>query len=98
MPTSFEAMFKDYDKEIADNERKRVDDVKAAENKWEAQRQGVMQQVSTADNEQRMSLQLEYENSFGNEANEIARINKEADKKKEGIEEERKANELGRIE
>lgn len=98
MPTSFEAMFRDYDKEIADNERQRVDDVKAAENKWEAQRQGVMQQVSSADNEQRMSLQLEFENSFGNEANEIAKINKEADKKKEGIEEERKANELGRTE
>src|SRR6185312_10062610 len=98
MPTSFEAMFRDYDKEIADNERQRVDDVKAAENKWEAQRQGVMQQVSSADNEQRMSLQLEFENSFGNEANEIAKINKEADKKKEGIDEQRKANELGRIE
>jgi hypothetical protein len=98
MAPSFEGMFRDYDKELADVERNRVDDVKAAENKWEAQRQGVMQQVAGADSERSMSLQLDYENSFGNEANEIAKINKDADQKKEGIEGERKADEQGRIE
>jgi hypothetical protein len=98
MAPSFQDMFRDYDKELADVERNRVDDVKAAENKWEAQRQGVMQQVAGADGERSMSLQLDYENSFGNEANEIAKINKDADKRKEGIEGERKADEQGRIE
>jgi hypothetical protein len=98
MPPSFEEMFRDYDKELAAVERTRVDEVRTAENKWEAQRQGVMQQVPTADGERAMWLQNEYESSFGNEANEIAKINKDADQKKEGIEEERKANEQGRIE
>ena len=98
MPPSFEEMFRDYDKELADVEHQRIDEVKAAENKWEAQRQGVMQQVATADGERAMWLQNEYESSFGNEANEIAKINKDADKKKEGIEEDRKTNEQGRVE
>lgn len=98
MSSSFENMFRDYDKELADNERKRADDIKAAENKWEAQRQSVMQQVPGAGDEQRMWLQMEYESSYGKEANEIAKIDKEADQRKEGIEEERKANEQGRIE
>ena len=98
MPPSFEEMFRDYDKELAEVEHQRVDEVKTAENKWEAQRQGVMQQVATADGERAMWLQNEYESSFGNEANEIAKINKDADQKKEGIEEDRKANEQGRVE
>jgi hypothetical protein len=98
VPPSCEEMFRDYDKELAAVERTRVDEVKAAENKWEAQRQGVMQQVPTADGERAMWLQNEYESSFGNEANEIAKINKDADQKKGGIEEERKADEQGRIE
>ena len=98
MPPSFEQMFRDYDKELADVEHQRVDEVKTAENKWEAQRQGVMRQVATADGERAMWLQNEYESSFGNEANEIAKINKDADQKREGIEEDRKANEQGRVE
>src|SRR6185437_4408106 len=95
---SFQEMFRDYDKELADVERNRVDQVKAAEREGEAERQGLMQQLSTAQGDAAMWIQSNYENSFGDEANKIRGINDQADKEKKGIEDERKANEQQRVE
>src|SRR6185437_6252624 len=94
----FQKMFRDYAQELKDVEHQRVDQVEAAQNKWEAQRQGITQQVPDADSERRMWLQFDYDNSFGNEAAEIGKINKDAEDRKAGIEGDREANEQSRIE
>ena len=94
---SFQEMFRDYDKELADVERNRVDQVKTAERDGEAERQGLMQQLATAEGEQAMWIQSKYENSFGNEDNKIRGINEQADQDKQIIEDDRKANEQQRV-
>ncbi len=97
MPT-LQDMFRDYDKELADVERNRVDQVKTAEREGESERQGLMEQLATAEGEQAMWIQSKVENSFGNEDNRIRGINDQADKDKKVIEDDRKANEQQRVE
>lgn len=97
MPT-FEEMFRDYDKELADLERDRVDKVETAKREGEAERQGLVQELATADPERAMWIQSDYNNSFGNEEKRIQGINDQADKDKQAIEDDRKANEQQRVE
>jgi hypothetical protein len=57
-----------------------------------------MQQLETAEGEQRMWIQSKVDNSFGNEQKRIGEINEEADKEKKAIEDDRKANKQERVE
>jgi hypothetical protein len=93
-------MFRDYDKELAAVETERVNANRKTEEQYDGERKALMQDVQAHPNdaERRMWTQLQYENTFGNEARDIEQNNKVADEKRGAIEADRQANQQERSE
>jgi hypothetical protein len=100
VPRTFEEMFRDYDKALADVETERVTANRKVEERYEGERKELMQdaQAHPDDPERRMWDQLQYENTYGNEARDIEHNNKVAEEKKGAIEADRQANRQERSE
>src|SRR5262245_36724751 len=93
-------MFRDYDKELADVESQRIAENRKIEEQYDGERKGLMQEIqANPDNaELRMSNQLKYENTFGNEDRDIQHNNTAAEEKRGTIEADRQANQQERME
>ncbi len=97
---TFEEMFKDYERAHADVERERLEGIKKAEQKGDAERNALMSEMQAhpGDQELRADTMLKVDNSFGNEAKEIRRLDEVADGEHAQLEAANFANENERVE
>lgn len=99
MPRTFEEMFRDYDKELADVENQRVTENRKAEEKHDTERNGLLQEMQAQpDNAEVQRVnQGKIEDSYALEARDIERNDKTAQEKKGAIEADRELNQQERI-
>jgi hypothetical protein len=100
MPRTFEEMFRDYDKELADVESERRAQNRKTEEKYDGERKELVQEMQKQpdDADLRMNTQLKIDNTYGNEDREIKHNNEVAEGKRTAIEADRSANQQERIE
>jgi hypothetical protein len=100
MPRTFEEMFRDYDKELADVESERITQNRKTEEKYDGERKELLQdmQQHADDADLRMHTQLKFENTYANEDRDIKHNNEVAEGKRNAIEADRSANQQERIE